>query len=389
MAEQTTTILAVDDEPSVLAFLRRCLQGQDALTLVAATDGASALRLIDEGLRPIVVIADRQMPGIDGVALLGIIREKVPDAIRILLTGAANLDAAIAAVNVGHIFRFLTKPCPHDLVLGAVTAAIEQHRLITAERVLLEETLQGTIKTLVEVLSLTNSVSFGRAMRIRKHATALADRLQVQPRWPLEVAAMLSQIGCVTLPADVAERVYHERPLTRDETLVVGRLPAVTEQLLGNIPRLETVRAILALYMRPRRAAYGTPPDEEPPGSVRWNISRAAQLLRAASDFDTLEARGNTAAVAIGVMRGRSDRYAPDILDALAALQTTEERVREIQELKIKDVRAGMVLAEDLMTAAGALLVVRGYEMTENFIERCRNYPAGWLREPIRVMVPV
>src|ERR1035437_9820924 len=71
---------------------------------------------------------------------------------RILLTGQSNLDSAIAAVNHGQVFRFLTKPCSPQNLLAAIQSAAEQHRLITAERELLEKTLRGSIKALIEIL---------------------------------------------------------------------------------------------------------------------------------------------------------------------------------------------------------------------------------------------
>src|SRR5207237_77668 len=88
------------------------------------------------------------------------------------------------------------------LIANSGQAALEQHHLITAERVLLEQTLHGCVKMLVDVLSLTNPIAFGRANRIKRLVADIAERLQLQERWQLEVAAMLSQLGAITLPAE-------------------------------------------------------------------------------------------------------------------------------------------------------------------------------------------
>jgi CheY-like chemotaxis protein len=382
------TILAVDDEPGNLTLLRRCLEPMDQVAIVTAEDGPAALHAMAVTETPAVVIADMHMPGMDGTTLLARVRELSPDTIRVLLTGHANVASAIDAVNVGQIFRFLTKPCHPDVLRAAVAAAIEQHKLITAERVLLEHTLQGTVKTLVDVLSLTNSVSFGRAMRIRRHVTDLAERLGRAERWQLEMAAMLSQLGYVTLPAEVAGKVYNGGTLSREEAEVVDRLPAITEQLLANIPRLEIVRAILAHYQKSPRVLALLTIGNGVGDQDRHLVIQGAQLLRLAADFDILEARGMSAAIASNTLRGRTGNYAREMLDALGALRAGAAG-HELRELLLKDVEVGMVLADDLTTATGSLLVVRGYELTPSFVQRCHSYPPGWLKEPISVLVPI
>jgi response regulator RpfG family c-di-GMP phosphodiesterase len=263
-------VLCVDDEPNVLDGLT--LHLRRVYDVVTAAGGAAALDLIRAQGAPAVVVSDMRMPGMDGNALLGAVRRIAPDTVRLLLTGRADLDSAIAAINDGQVFRFLTKPCAPPELLAAVGAAADQHRLITAERVLLEQTLHGSIAALVDVLSLTSPVSFGRATRIRQLAGDLADRLGMPDRWQIEVAAMLSQLGCVTLPRDVAEKVYHGRFLTPDEQAMVAGLPAVTERLLAHIPRLEDVRAILTQHQRPLRRRNRVRPGQS--GAVRCATGR-------------------------------------------------------------------------------------------------------------------
>ena len=253
-------ILCVDDEPRILEGLTLHLRRQ--YEVETAPGGIAGLHLIRRGGAFAAVISDMRMPGMDGAVFLASSRKFSPDTVRLLLTGQADLDSAIAAINQGQIFRFLTKPCPPSDLLAAVAAAVEQHRLITAERVLLEETLHGSIKTLVDVLSLANPLSFGRATRIKQHVSDLADKLAIRERWQVEVAAMLSQLGCIVLPAEVAEKLYYGRPLSPQEDAMVARLPAVTEQLLGNIPRLEVVRGILA-SLSAAASPGGHPEDAE------------------------------------------------------------------------------------------------------------------------------
>src|SRR6202020_1045628 len=124
-------------------------------------------------------------------------KQLYPETTRILLTGETGRDAAVAAVNEGQIFRFLTKPCATDHLRAAIDAGVVHHRLLTAERVLLQETLIGCITALIDILAITNPVAFGRATRVKRLAVDLAAAMGTTGFWQLEAAAMLSQIGYI------------------------------------------------------------------------------------------------------------------------------------------------------------------------------------------------
>jgi CheY-like chemotaxis protein len=370
-------ILCVDDEPNVLEGLSLNLRRRYAVE--TATSGERALEVLEGGAPIAVIISDMRMPKMDGATFLARARQRVPDAVRILLTGQADLDSAIAAINEGQIFRFLTKPCPPALLVAAVDAAAEQHRLVTSERVLLEQTLHGSIKALTDVLSLTDPVSFGRANRVKRNVSDLAAKLDMSERWQVEVAAMLSQLGTITLPAETAEKMYFGRPLSENEQTMVARLPVVVEDLLGNIPRLEIVRAMLAECAKSGARANDLSEAQ------KQLVHRGAHVLKAAIDFDVLESQGISPSLALDAMRGRADRYDPQVFEALVALRWTEPRPVELLELPVHALRGGMVVAEDMRLQTGALLVARGYEITESFLARLRNFKTGAVREPVRV----
>src|SRR5581483_4464924 len=229
-------VLCVDDDSNLLEGIARNLREHfEVSTAKSGDEGLSELR---KNPQYAVVVSDLKMPGMDGVDFLARVRQISPDAVRILLTGQADLDAAIAAVNGGRVFRFLCKPCRPEALIMAVEAAVEQHRLITAERELLEETLRGCVNALSEVLASVSPDAFGRAIRVRQLLSKLLKYLGVQDRWAIEVAAMLSQIGCVTLPAPVLKKIGHGETLTPAEQAMKDRVPIFLEQLLDSIPRL-------------------------------------------------------------------------------------------------------------------------------------------------------
>jgi two-component system, probable response regulator PhcQ len=132
----THRILLVDDEPHVTEALKRALH-KEPYEVLSANSADDALEILAR--QPVdVVISDEMMPGILGSELLAMVYRKYPDSIRIILTGHANLDAALRAINEGHIYRFLTKPCNELELRVTIRQGIQQKELATESRRLLQ-----------------------------------------------------------------------------------------------------------------------------------------------------------------------------------------------------------------------------------------------------------
>jgi PAS domain S-box-containing protein len=134
------SVLCVDDEASILAAYQRFLDAH--YRVVTATSCREALTILSERGPFAVVISDLQMPGMDGVLFLSTIRELYPDTVRVLLTGQLDLQHALQAVNDGHVFQFLTKPCAPTTLNTAVAAAVAQYELILSDRRRVEAALR-------------------------------------------------------------------------------------------------------------------------------------------------------------------------------------------------------------------------------------------------------
>ena len=158
-------ILVVDDEQSLLDGIRRV--HRKSYEIKVACGARAGLDALEHDGPFAVVICDYQMPLMNGAEFLEHAQELAPGTVRLMLSGNADLDAAIDAVNQGHIFRFLTKPCPPQTFRTAVDAGLEQFALYEAERHLLEETVRGSIEVLVGVLALSSPETFGRSSRVR------------------------------------------------------------------------------------------------------------------------------------------------------------------------------------------------------------------------------
>lgn len=360
-------ILAVDDEPLLLEGLARNLRSR--FVLRTATSGAAALTMLAEDSSYAVIMSDMRMPQMNGAALLAKTRALYPNIVRVLLTGQSELADAISAVNEGNIFRFLSKPCDRSTLEGALAAACEQHRLIEAEKILLEQTLRGSIQALCDTLALANPEVFGASTRVKRLAGEIAAKLHVSNPWKIDVAAMICRLGAITVPAHVFERRTRRELLSSDECAMLERIPEVTERLLASIPRLEDVRLIAR-----QACAIGV---NDPKSVVE------ARILRVAFDFDDLEALRGSAPAALDALRSHAKNYDAEVL---AALADTLHLTGEIVQVPLSALREGMVVSADVRTKTGLLLVARGHEVTASLLGRLENFEGSLESKMILVM---
>ena len=373
---QAASVLCVDDDPRVVEGLTLHLRRD--YRVLTALSGAQALERLKESGGTAVVISDMRMPGMDGATLLNQVMQRYPDATRILLTGDPGRDAAVSAVNTARIFRFLTKPCPPDQLRAAVEAGVMQHRLVMAERSVLKETLIGCIKALIDVLAITSPVAFGRASRVKRLAIDFAATLGLNDYWQLEAAAMLSQIGYLSLPAELVEKIYCGERLSADEAALANGVPAVVNSLLENIPRLEPVIQILmALNWS----------DEQIARLGDGTIGLGTRILALVLEFDSLISQGLAPGDAVQTLRGRAARFGEQLIEQFGKHIGASGSGLALRELPLRAVRPGMTIMQDVRNTHGVLLVARGFEVTPAFLERIRNCGSDLLSTPVRVLM--
>lgn len=363
-------VLLVDDEPLVLASARRNLGRR--FSMEVAEGGVAGLETLQKSGPFAVVVSDLRMPGMDGVEFLARAGQAFPDTVRIMLTGHADLGAATAAVNEGKIFRFLTKPCLPDHLARAIEDALIQHRLIVAEKQLLEQTLSGAVEVLTEVLGLVNPVAFGKTMRIRRLVQHACRELKLKDPWKYDLAAMLSQLGCVTLPSDTLEKVFAGQPLTPDEAATYREHPGVAARLIARIPRLEGVASMIA------GEGQEVPEGDETTQNGAW-------LLKAACRFDELLSQGFEPCEALSLLKGPPHAFPEAILRSFGKANTgvSDQIVRTVS---LRDLNTTMILDEDVHACNGLLLAVRGTQVTIAVLEKLRTFARGvGVQGPLRV----
>jgi len=375
-------ILLVDDDDHVLRGYQRRLN--DQFEVETAPGGPEALAVIAAGPFA-VVVADMRMPVMDGVQFLSRVKEVAPNTVRMMLTGNADMQTAIDAVNKGNIFRFLTKPCPPEIFTEALQAGLKQYQLITAERELLDGTLNGSIKVLIEILSLANPSAFSRANRIARLVGQMATELQAPNVWQYKLAAMLSQIGCITLPPGVLDKINTKVPLTPVEQNMYAVHPAVGYQLLVNIPRLKLIAKMIERQFQ----AAGQPVLPQNLKSEDDVILFGAQLLKVALDFDDLLTRGVSYDDAVEMLKKCPNTYNPNLLTALVDHAGADAAVAPPagrMAVNLKDLKTGMIIVQDVWAKNGILLVQNGQTATLPVLVRLRNFADGvGIDEPIMV----
>jgi response regulator RpfG family c-di-GMP phosphodiesterase len=368
-------ILCVDDEPRVVEGLALVLRKDYQVHIASSPE--QALQKLREVSDLAVVVSDMRMPKMDGAAFLHEMMLRRPDATRILLTGQADREEAIRAINQGQIFRFLSKPCPVEQLKLAIDAGVIQHRLLNAERAVLQETLLGCIGALMEVLAVTNPTAFGRASHIKRRAMELAARLGTPDFWQLEAAAMLSQLGYAALPSALMDKIYHTGKLTPAEQAQVDAVPDMANKLLEHIPRLEPVIQILTAlkWSDSQVAALGD-----------GTIGLGTRILCLILEYDSLIARGMTHDTVCDHLCARTARFGAKLISQLDACIVTSSSNEQSQEIALEQVVPGMTLLQEIRTPSGALLVPKGFEVTKTFLERVRNISPELLETTVRVL---
>ena len=404
------SILCVDDEVNILEGLQDNLRRK--FKVHTATSGAEGLAVLEsEGPFP-VIISDMRMPEMNGAEFLSQVRGLYPDSMRILLTGQSDVESAISAVNEGQIFRFLTKPCETDNLISVLELAVEHNRLGRLEKDLLENTLQGCVEALVEVLQLTNPAAFSRTNRIRDYVNHMVSDLGLQDRWQFEIAALLSQIGFVTLPSETIKKLFAGQSLSDDELALVEEHPVVAYRLISRIPRLESIASMILKQRDSDRsntqfsdvideAKIAGKPDNADSDQVinksknsqvediEETIRIGALMLQLASEYDASIGREISHEQTIDLMRQSEGAVNSRFVDSLSKLTVnTVSKAAVFKMVNVKDLSRGMVLDQEITDSNGLLLMASGQLVTDTVIHRLSVFARrGSLVEPIRVKV--
>jgi response regulator RpfG family c-di-GMP phosphodiesterase len=363
------TILVVDDTPENIDILQEILN--PLYQVKAATNGLRALEIACGGAPPDLILLDIMMPGMDGYQVLQRLRKNaVAKFIPVLfVTTLIEMESEERGFQLG-CQDYLTKPVSASLVRARVKTHLEQYRLLKTERELLEKTLKGALAMVLEMLSLLDPVSFEVARRMGELAERLARKLKMESPWELDLAAVLSQIGAVTIPEPVLAKVRAGIILTTPERDMFSRIPEIGYQLIRNIPRMEQV-AELVHYSQKNFNGTGFPAD----AVAGDDIPLGARILRVAFDFLVLVPLKGSSGNAVNEMLSRSTWYDQAVL--LALKEVLHDLAREDRPapapFTLDQLRPGQMLAEPAASVDGRIFIQTGTVLGVSHIEKLRN----------------
>jgi response regulator RpfG family c-di-GMP phosphodiesterase len=360
-------LLFVDDETDLLAFYRQVFEKDHEVSVFSGAREALAHLQTDPDYA--VIVSDFSMPGMDGIEFLAEARTVAPRAVRIMLTGYASEETAINAVNRGDIYKFLRKPTRIAEFSQAINSALRQHAVLAAEHELLEQTLRGSIEMLTEVLSLANPLIFGRSTRRKDHMLQLARRMRLENTWELEAAAMLCEVGLLTQSENIIHKIVHHDAMTPLEEQESHRQARIGADLVRKVPRLEGVAESI-LYQYKHFDGSGYPEDETLAGT---DIPVGARMLLALKDFRRALAQGHEHADVLDNMRRRGNLYDREIVEALGQLDTLDGE-SEVLRLSVFSLTAGAVLAADVFSRRGSLVMRKGQEVSPYLAEKLHHF---------------
>lgn len=364
-------VLMVDDEPNVLTGYKRSLGRKYDVTI--AEGAASALRIMSEEKPFPVVFTDMRMPGMDGIEFLLAAKQKHKDTVYVMLTGNADQQTAIDAINRGQIFRFLNKPCPAETMALTIESAFRQYELVVAERVLLRDTLTGSVKLLVEAVALSDPHLGDMISAIRRDTALVAKELGISTEWRLPLAASLGMLGGLVIP-----------DMDDENTLSDDYLKACAEagaNLLRHIPKLEEVAQIIA-----QQRETGPMPEHFEQGQLESRVVACARVLRYVVDLHReVIAVGGDRQIALQRLRDKAGFYDARLNEAGARVlagdtgQGQRRIIRKRVSMEIRAMKPDMILDQDVVAVNDKLLLAGGYTLTPVMIERLRGFEKAGL----------
>lgn len=402
------TVLCVDDEPNILSALQRVLRAEGVRVQLAS--GAEEALAMMAAAPAELVVSDMRMPGIDGVQLLEQLQSRWPQTVRVLLTGHADVASAVGAVNRGAVYRYLQKPWNESELRAAVRDGLERRalereaqrlQLLTAEQnaelarlnAELESRVQArtaelqqaherlkrgylhSIRVFANLLELRGGHLAGHGKRVAELARAIARRLGMGEDAVMQVfvAGLVHDIGLLGAGDRLlAVPVPRQSP---EEQVSYRQHPAAGEQALM---ALEELQPLLPLIRGHHERWDGQGFPDRLAGEA---IPIGARVLALADTFDELQ-DGHLAAQPLSrdearavMRRGRGTQFDPEVFDAFW-LQTEPPApaAPPARVLRTDALSGDMVLAADLYSAGGMLMLTAGHVLTPALIRRIREF---------------
>jgi response regulator RpfG family c-di-GMP phosphodiesterase len=398
-------ILVVDDQKTVRAVLQATLETA-GYAVQAVEDAPRALEHV-RAEEFAVVISDYKMDPMNGLEFLKEVHDIQPQCSRIMMSAFADVDLMTSAIAQGRICRFLTKPWVRDELVKAVHEAYQRYRdacqeaafeldsaslteelkrlnasqatqLAQAEGQIRElerlnravqQNLQRSVELCLHAMQTVHPSLGINARRVQALCAAMAEdlKLPVEQRRPLEISALLHDIGLVGMQRDLINRwLKNPQSLTDTERSLLKRHPVIGQELATFTEDLKDVGAIIrAHHERYDGSGY-------PDGLRGEDIPWLARLLVVAIGYAEHQNDGQDAAHAISAAMGTE--FDPEAVRVLTRSFPKAVLPRQQKELLIAELKPGMVLAANVYNSQGMLIIPGGRPLNENWIAKLKAH---------------
>ncbi|CAI2717611.1 response regulator [Nitrospina watsonii] len=384
-------VLLVDDTPSNLAVLRGALE-PEGYRLAFASNGNETLEIVPE-LMPDLILLDVMMPGIDGFETCRRLKStdiglNIPI---IFITARRETQDVVEGFQAGGV-DYIRKPIQQEEVCARVRNHLELLHLRRSlkqqydkTREVLEETLNGSVSILMELLTNFDSNLFSRGAKVREVVREIGSVLKYEEVWQLELAAMLAPIGNITIPPHILYKKSRKMALTVREEELFRNIPRTSTKLLENIPHLKDVSKVVMYHKK------GYDGSGYPSGTLEGkSIPLGSRILNLVFDLTELEGGGVTRVQALEKMKERRAHYDPDLIRTLHEHFKNQEQKNEekrVQAIKLEDLKVGHIMAKRVDSVDGTLLLSPGQTITQAKLLLLKNHHLiTGIKEPIHVV---
>ncbi len=406
--QHSPSMLLVDDESSVLSALRRLFRKLDCEVIIA-NSGQEGLEKLEENTVDLI-ISDARMPNMTGPEFLAIVAEKYPETERILLTGYADMQATIDAVNLGRISHYVDKPWDDEKLIELVERSLslmdlkkhntylqdlikQQNEQLKQVNESLEEKVKErtsqlehshenlqkmyryTIDLFSSLLDTKGMSQHDQKTDIIQLVKFIGEKLNIEKKEQsvLYYATKLRYIGLLSLSDDLLTIPIDQ--LTNAQRQQYEQYPLVGSTLLMGIPPLKKAAAIIAQH-KEYLNGKGFPNKD-----FGNQLSLVSQVLIVANEYIELvngrmRSESLSSNEALGYIESRSgEYYDADVVEALKVTLADNIEAGQSNEIRVwsKQLVSGMVLSRDLVNTSDMLLLAKGAVLDDDLIQKLMN----------------
>ncbi|PHQ33395.1 response regulator [Rhodopirellula bahusiensis] len=359
MAER---ILFVDDDPVLLNILAEVARKKlpPHYRVYTAEGGEAAVESANSQGPFSVVIVDMQMPDLNGIETISLLRKKLPNAVFVMLTGNKELDTAMQAVNDGKVFKFLTKPCEPRCIISTIEEAQSEHNSMVSAKDLLSGTFAGTLDLMTDLIEMPDGRHIDTT-RMLESTSDLAKNLSIDLGWEERIAARICLVGLAILSPQESEEFNCLDPTSDKHKALFAKICKTSAGLLQKIPRLGWIVDLLCVV--PRADKYR---------ETGRRIEASALLLKVVFYWNFLTTKGLCIEAASSTIQKIMPGLSSNMIRAMEGLHDNQDTIR-IKQVPVSDLLPGMIPYETISVDQDCKVITGGRHLTSQVIENLQR----------------